>query len=211
MAQLAWLCLALARGVEAQAPALDASVFGGAAIPATYLGRTPGGATLSQAVTPVAGLRITAWWSAIGWDAAFVYGPGSVESDAGGSGAVCAPAAGCDVSVWYMSSRLLARWQPRDGGRLTLFGGGGLVVAGHDGDFLDHRGALTDLGFTLGAGALLRLSRAFALRFDVEDHIYAFRPAKDDEPIAPFDGTERTQHDVVLSVGLSWRLFGREP
>ena len=56
----------------------------------------------------------------------------------------------------------------------------------------------TDFIFDFGAGAWLDLTESTALRFDVRDYISSFDVLEE----------STTQHDVLVTLGLSWRPTG---
>ncbi len=158
------------------------------------------------------GGRLVAWWSRVlGWEGAFSYALSDVRvTDPDGTDA-CATFSelSCTADVWGATSKLLARWAPSESGHWYLFGGLGLAVVGHGGDFWTIGDATTDLGGVVGAGAVLDLSPRFALRLDIEDWIYSFDPkVKDDEEIDSVDLDSQGQNDLAISLGLVISLWG---
>lgn len=217
-------CLAglAAHPAEGQEASFEVVPLVGVLLPSGDLARgtltEAGGATTDIAVDQksgvLLGVRVGSWWSRVfGWEASFGYALGEVDAraDSGAGGqSLCGPEFDCGGDVWTFNSRIRARWPPDPGSRWYLYGAAGLAVVGHLGDVWERGQATTDLGGVLGIGAALDLSDRFGLRLDVEDYLYTYKPRIEDDPeVGTLDGEARTQNDVVISLGLTARLFGR--
>ncbi len=194
--------------------------YAGAFVPTGELARTtvtpdagiPITLDIEQETAFMFGSRIVAWWSPTwGWEGNFGYALSNASVTADGGVDACAEVEelNCSSSVWMASSKILARWAPSDTGNWYLFGGLGLAVVGHVGEIWTNGDATTDLGGVVGAGAVFDLSRRFAIRLDVEDYIYSFKPKLEDDPgLGTADLQSRTQNDLAFSLGLVIRIHG---
>lgn len=208
--------------LAAQATSIEFVPYVGALIPtndlakATFVDASQNSVSVAirQKVAVQLGGRLVAWWSnTVGWEGTFAYAIGTAEAKVEGGGTdgdLCErPDAKCDANVWYASSKLLLRYAPQPYKGWQLFGGAGLGVAGHVGDFWEEGQALTDLGVVLNGGASYDLSRIFAIRLDVEDYIYPFKARLEDDPeVGTTDISTQWQNDLVISAGLVLRFFG---
>jgi hypothetical protein len=212
------LTLVSAQPLAAQAVSLDFVPFVGVMVPTSDLARTafvtsPNDTTqltIRQNVSVQLGGRLVAWWSrSVGWEGTFAYSIGSAKAEVGGTNVCDQSDAKCDANVWYASSKILFRYAPQPYPGWALFGGVGLAVAGHVGDFWDNAEAKTDLGGVLDFGASYDLSRIFAVRVDLEDYIYQFKAKIEDDPVlGTVEASSKWQNDLVLSAGLVIRLTG---
>lgn len=179
----------------------------------TRPGGDPIALSISQETGLLVGARITAWWSGTwGWEADFGHAFSNAEVEGEGVGSFCGgdEELECSANVWVASSRLLWRLLHRSGAPGSLYASLGVTVVGHTGTFWRRGEATTDLGLVAGLGGAVELSRRFALRLDVEDHAYRFRPEiRDDPEIGTVSSGQRLQNDLVVSAGLSIRLPGR--
>ncbi len=207
-----------AQPLGAQAVSLDFVPYVGVLLPTSDLARTsfvtsPGDTTrlaIRQNVSVQLGARLVAWWSkGVGWEGTFAYSLGSAKAEVGGANLCDQSDAKCDANVWYASSKILFRYAPQDYTGWAVFGGVGLAVAGHVGDFWEASQALTDLGGVLNVGGSYDLSKRFAIRVDLEDYIYQFKATIEDDPLlGTVQASSKWQNDLVLSAGLVIRLAG---
>lgn len=194
----------------------------GAYLPTGALARgsltEPGGGVTDIAVDQntgfLLGIRIGNWWSRVfGWEGAFSYVQSDLDvraNDGSGEQSLCDSGLDCGGDMWTFTSRINARWFPGSATRWYLFGSAGLAVVGHVGDVWERGQATTDLGGVFAIGAALDLSDRLALRLDVEDYLYTYKPSIDDDPdLGTLDGEARTQNDIAISAGVIIRLFGR--
>lgn len=157
------------------------------------------------------GARVVAWWTrTIGWEGAFGYALSEGRREVDGASTCGTEPASCKANVWMASSKLLGRWRPQPQSSWFLFGGAGLSVVGHTGDFWGESDAVTDLGGVLNAGVVLDLARSLDLRFDVEDHIYKFKPRIEGSSGMPLVLGARWQHDLVVSASVAFRIYGTD-
>jgi hypothetical protein len=204
----------------AQTESLEWVAFGGLFVPTADLARTTfvqppldaAEVKIKQAIGPVVGARLVAWWGTVGWESAFAYAfsEGRVNvTGVPGPEDVCAetPGAECGANVWYASSKLLFRFAPQPYRGWYVFSGAGLAVAGHLGDLWERSGAFTDLGVVVNVGGVIDISRRFAIRIDAEDYIYQFKAKVEDDPVL---GTtvvsSKWQNDLVFTAGLVIRI-----
>ncbi|KPK65081.1 MAG: hypothetical protein AMS21_05740 [Gemmatimonas sp. SG8_38_2] len=166
--------------------------------------------TLRQKTGLVLGGRLVAWWSrTVGWEFGFAYALSTMEAKVEDGRDRCGEAGGqCNANVWDTSSKILLRYAPRPYRGWQVFGGAGLAVTGHVGEFWEEGEALTDLGGVFNVGASLDLSRVLAIRIDVEDYLYKFEPTLKDDPLVGSVETSKLQNDLVISAGLVIRLSG---
>jgi hypothetical protein len=215
----AFLIVVSAGPLAAQATSIEFVLYGGAFLATGDLA----GATLVDTVTSeqtavtlrqktglLLGGRLVAWWSkTVGWEFGFAYGLSTMEAKAeDGSDRCDQSGVKCTANVWYTSSKILLRYAPQPYKGLQFFGGAGLAVAGHVGEFWEEGDALTDLGGVFNVGASLDLSKAIAIRIDVEDYLYQFEPTLKDDPKVGSVETSKLQNDLVISAGLVIRLSG---
>ncbi len=169
--------------------------------------------SISQETGLLLGVRLTAWWSgAWGWEADFGHAYSNAEVEGEGVGSFCGgdEELECGANVWVASSRLLWRFLRAPEAPWSLHAGLGVTVVGHTGEFWRRGEATTDLGLVAALGGAVDLSRRFALRLDLEDHVYRFRPTIQDDPeIGTVTSDQRLQNDLVVSAGVSIRLLGR--
>jgi hypothetical protein len=157
------------------------------------------------------GARLVAWWTrTIGWEGSFGYALSEGRRELDGSSTCGTEPASCKANVWIASSKLLGRWRPQADGTWFLFGGAGLSVVGHTGDFWSDSDAVTDLAGVLNAGAVFDLARLIDLRFEVEDHIYQFKPRIEGSSGMPLTLGARWQHDLVVSASVAFRILGTD-
>ncbi|KPK65632.1 MAG: hypothetical protein AMS21_04210 [Gemmatimonas sp. SG8_38_2] len=212
------LALVSAQPLAGQANSLDFVPFVGLLVPTSDLARStfvapPDEATviaIRQNAGVQLGARLVAWWSrSVGWEGTFAYSLGTAEAKLGESNLCGQPDAKCDANVWYASSKILFRYAPQPYSGWALFGGVGLAVAGHVGDFWDNAQAKTDLGGVLDVGASYDLSRIFAIRVDLEDYIYQFNAKIEGDPVLETVlANSKWQNDLVFSAGLVIRISG---
>ncbi|KPK58742.1 MAG: hypothetical protein AMS21_10425 [Gemmatimonas sp. SG8_38_2] len=212
------LTLLSAEPLTGQAASLDFVPFVGVMVPTSDLARTsfvtsPGDTTrlaIRQNISVQMGARLVAWWSkSVGWEANFAYTLGSAKAEAGGSDLCEQSDAKCGANVWYISSKIMFRYAPEEYTGWSLFGGVGLAVAGHVGDFWEASQAQTDLGGVLNVGGSYDLSKRFAIRVDLEDYIYQFKATIENDPLlGTVQASSKWQNDLVLSAGLVIRLSG---
>jgi hypothetical protein len=166
--------------------------------------------TLRQKTGLLLGGRLVAWWSkTVGWEFGFAYAQSTIEAKSEDGRDRCGEAGGqCTANVWYTSSKILFRYAPQPYKGWQIFGGAGLAVTGHVGEFWEEGEALTDLGGVFNVGGSLDLTKAIAIRIDVEDYLYQFEPTLKDDPTVGNVETSKLQNDVVISAGLVIRLAG---
>ena len=166
--------------------------------------------TLRQKTGLQLGGRLVAWWSrSVGWEFGFAYARSTMEAKTDDGSDLCGEAnAKCNANVWYGSSKVLFRYAPQPYKGWQVFGGAGLAVAGHVGEFWEEGDALTDLGGVFNVGASLDLSKAIAIRIDVEDYLFQFKPTLKDDPLVGSVETSKLQNDFVISAGIVLRFFG---
>jgi hypothetical protein len=166
--------------------------------------------TLRQKTGLQLGGRLVAWWSrTVGWEFGFAYAQSTMEAKTNDGSDLCGEAdTQCNANIWYASSKVLFRYAPQPYKGWQVFGGAGLAVAGHVGEFWEEGDALTDLGGVFNVGASLDLSKAIAIRIDVEDYLYQFEPTLKDDPLIGSVETSKLQNDFVISAGIVLRFFG---
>jgi hypothetical protein len=167
--------------------------------------------TTQLAGFPLGG-RVAVWWSArFAVEGSLTYTASEVRVDVSGFGSGTP-----DGSVTTLSARALYRLTgPRARG-LRWHVLGGLAVIDRGGEWVDNINnagiaveGLTDVGAVLGGGMTLAIRGPWSLRVDLEDHVY-FAEFTFDDGISPPATTERKlQQDIVVSVGVAFRLGGR--
>jgi len=212
------LTLVSAQPLAAQAASLDFVPYVGLFMPTSDLVNTtfvsPPSTTVQvkirQTVGVQLGARLVAWWSrGVGWEGNFAYALSQAEAKINGVDQCSQSGAKCDANVWFISSKIMFRYAPQPYTGWSLFGGVGLAVAGHVGDFWENAQAQTDLGGVLNAGGSFDLSRIFAIRVDLEDYIYQFKAVIENDPLlGTVQASAKWQNDFVLSAGLVIRLSG---
>ena len=169
---------------------------------------------VDQSSSLLLGIRIGNWWSPVfGWEGAFSYALSDVTVWAEvetGQRNLCGSDLDCSGGVWTFTSKARARYARSRESRWYLYGAVGLAVVGHVGDVLNRGQATTDLGVVFGVGGAVDLSDRFALSLDAEDYLYGYTPrVGSDTDSGLTDARGRTQNDIVVSLGVVLRLFGR--
>ncbi len=161
------------------------------------------------------GGRVNLWFTDVfGVEGSFIYSFGNAETEITGSdaGVPFSESADSSAHVWLASLKGLYRFRPQDSFRLHI--GGGLALIGHGGDaydfFSEAFGAdiegKTDIGGVINVGAIFDVAEQVAIRFDIEDYIYA---GKFDVEGATLDITKsKLQNDLLFTGGISIRLGG---
>lgn len=205
--------------LAAQATSIEFVPYGGAFLATGDLAGATFVDTVTSEQTPITlrqktrlqlGGRLVAWWSkAVGWEFGFAYAQSTMEAKTEDGVDRCGQAGRqCGANVWYASSKILLRFAPQTYRGWQVFGGAGLAVTGHVGEFWEEGEALTDLGGVFNVGGSLDLSRILAIRVDVEDYLYQFEPKLKDDPTVGSVETSKLQNDLVISAGLVIRLSG---
>lgn len=207
------LLLTSANMAAAQSASLEWMPVAGAFVPAADLAQAEidgANVAISQKPGAIAGARLVAWWSRrVGFEGHYGYAFSQGRAKSGSGGDVCVQDSSlvCSANVWFASTKLLFRFAPRSYRGWYVFGGLGLAVVGHTGDFWPTKGAVTDLGGVLNVGGVVDISKRFGVRLDVEDYLYSFKLRVEDDPqLGTFELQGHTQNDLVFTVGMLWRL-----
>lgn len=104
-----------------------------------------------------------------------------------------------DQSILILTGNVLYDILPGDFFDIFLAGGAGIKRYSAD-DPSGGFSAGSDFTFNLGAGGRLAVTEALSLRLDVRDHISSFDAFAD----VTSDQGAKTQHDLLITVGLSY-------
>ncbi len=207
------LLLLCASSGAAQGATFESVPYGGVFVATRDLGTaTISGTdyTIRQNTGAAFGARLLGWWSrVVGWEGNFAYVLSDLQLESAGGTDACAQGTNCSANVWFASSKLMLRYAPGTYRGWYLFGGIGVAVSGHVGDFWERADGTTDLGGVVNVGGAIDISRRFAIRIDAEDYFYRFEPKLENDPeVGTFSPCSKVQNDLVFSVGVIIRLAG---
>ena len=200
------LRLAVPRGWSAAAPLagqqFEGSVFVGAALPTQNLTdefalnvdgavRT---ALQSHENALTFGANAGVRWDRLAVEGQFAYIPTNILTEISGLEDVTT-----DQTILMFSGNVLYDILPGDFFDVFVVGGAGIKSYSAD-DPAGGFSAGSDFMFNFGAGGRLAVTEVLALRLDVRDYISTFDAFED----ANSDEGAKTQHDVLITIGLSY-------
>ena len=149
------------------------------------------------------GGRVTLWLPGrLGVEVTLMSAASDLEAEDNGTQLDCAFDFECDAWVLAASTKLLVRLGPLRGSSVHL--GLGPSFLTRNGDGYEGAEGRSHFGGVFDAGARLRVGSRTFVRLDIEDYV-----GSTDFEIGvfqPFQTQSQTQHDVVFSLGLQFRL-----